>query len=271
MNLQDKTLANIDVMLLSPEKLRQIIQSRSKPEPYIIKRDTNDQSLVFIGTRHSNDIADPQFEVIKSVWHQFLKTKSKQPRIVLIEGGAWPARPDIETSVLQAGESGFMTYLAHEEKIPVFSPEPNRKEEADALAKTYGQDVVMLCYFLRQIAQWHRGVVKPDVRKYMQKILDRFKSNLNWEEFDFSYDNLKLIYQQTLGHIFDLNNEILHRSLVDPTKDETVINKVAQSSSQYRNLNIAREIIAYWKDGYSIFATYGSGHAYVLEPILLAL
>lgn len=266
--MQEADLSRIEKKLISYKRMLEIYDNNEKPVPYAIERSTVDQKVIFIGCQHTNDISSPQFTKLKEYWRKFVR-ETKDPRILLVEGGASSPHESEEKAISVSGEKGLVTYLAHQEDIEVASPEPPRKAEADKLANEFGRDSVMLYYFLRQIPQYHRMRSKREpIKKYMQKTLDSYSKRLEWVGFDFSYQHLVDIYQATFSANFDPNDRNRAHMLSDPTLDETVVNKVSRSSGRYRDAYIAVEIIKYWNEGKSIFAVFGSAHAYSLEPIL---
>ncbi len=138
-----------------------------------------------------------------------------------------------------------------------------------ALEKQFSREEIEYYYFARIVHQWGKRLdPKPEFNKYIIQFLERDRKQSGWNDFDFSLENLKTIHKKLFNTEFDLSNLNFFRELVTPVELKTVINKVSRASGDIREAHIIKEIYKYWKDEYSIFIEYGSGHAVIQEPLL---
>ena len=85
-----------------------------------------------------------------------------------------------------------------------------------------------------------------------------------FQYFDFSLENMKLIHIELTGNDFDQNN----RLDINPRRNNSVINKISQTSSNYRDFYHIKNIERYLSEGYSVFVVNGEDHAVIQRPTL---
>ena len=262
----------IAAKLITYDEMRAIYEHQLKSEPYVINVSKGEQSLVFIGAKHTNDPDDAQYPVMTQHWNTFLLKQSNQHKIALVEGGLRRAVAEDAQSAIRnhGGEGGLLTFLATNVGIEVVSPEPDRKKEADYLAATLGQDEVLLYYGLRQLYQWDREGCIGDLKVTLEDLLAYYKQTYEWE-FEPTYAFFSSLYEAKMGEPLDPNGIQRAASLVSPTSHTSGINDTARMCSNYRDIHIAQEIQRLWHEGMSLFVVYGSGHSYRLEKFLKEL
>ena len=91
----------------------------SHPYPYILR--LSEGQLLYFGSRHVYDPAEPQVAEIQKLWAEFV------PTVALNEGGDPPVAGTIEDAVRQFGEPGLVRYLAARDNTPVMSLEPSSR------------------------------------------------------------------------------------------------------------------------------------------------
>ena len=107
---------------------------------------------------------------------------------------------------------------------------------------------------------------------YINSCLKQDEIDSGWEDYDFSFEHMKKVQKTLFGTDFDINDSDFFKRVVDPTKTETVINKVSRFEDEgFRDLHIVGEIEKYWNQGKSIFVIYGATHAVIQEPVLQTL
>lgn len=261
------TDAEIEQLLLTPEQVRAVHTSREKNPPYPIRHSTGSRHIIFIGTRHTNNPADPQFALIQEEWQRFAGVYSGSEPIALVEGGQWPLEATAEQAIRISGESGLLTYLARRDGIELTSPEPRREEDVRHLVELFGQDKTILYYVLRQIPQWHRSHGQPPLRVYLEAMLRRYQQLFGWDEH-LSVARAELLHEKIIGKPLDMDRERDIAMRIDPYLEVSPLNEVSRACGQYRDLVIARAIWRLWSEGRPIFAAYGCGHAHKLEPFI---
>ncbi len=239
------------------------------PIPYLFKIEKDNKHLFYFGEAHSFDPTNLQWVKLKEFWQEFIKVTEGKKRIVFTEGGLRPVEENEEKAILEHGGMGLITFLASLENIEVFSPEPSDTFERNELLKSFSKDEVQYEYFARMVYQWGRmQEPKSDFIKYMTGFLEKEKKVSEWTDFDFSIDNMRIIHQKLFGKGFNENDTEFFYSIVDPVKETSVINKIARSSSNIRDIYIVGKIKEYWNEGYSVFIQYGCSHVVMQEPLL---
>jgi len=252
-------------LLMSYEQYSEM--NHSVPYKYILGRDN--QFLYFFGSQHTYDQNNPQFSELENFWNDFkLKTTGKN-RIVLTEGGVRPVRRSIDESISKDGEMGFLTFLANNIDISVFSPEIPDKILFNKLAETFSKEEVAYWDFARICYQWNQMAEKPDFIPYVQGFLDDNTRNVKWDDFIFSLPHMISIHKKLFGTAFNENEKDFFYSIINPTINRTVINRISRDEeTDIREIHILQEIERYWSEGQNIFILYGSSHAVRQEAAL---
>lgn len=242
----------------------------SKKIPYSFTVEKNGQYLYYFGANHSHDPKNEQFPVLREFWKDFLEKTDGKNGVVFVEGGLRKLLEDEEMAIKWDSESGFITFLANSAHVSVYCPEPNRTEEREELLKKFSKEEVQYYYFARVAHAWHRRDPKPNFEEYIGSYLEINKADSKWEDFDFSFEHMKLIHRKLFGADFE-NNEQFSFKNINPTVENSVINKVARACSTHRNVHVVAEILKFWKEGKNIFVVFGGAHAILQEPALRRL
>lgn len=241
--------------------------------PYIVELEAGDQKLLFYGSNHVNDPANPQFVDLETRWATFRRL-GKDP-IILVEGHFDQAPEedtiDRDTSIIEGGEAQLMVYIARRDNALVASPEPDQVWEANELVKEFGREKVLFYYFMRYINLWNGFTQKPDIPGGSRRVLEAMKEQFQWKDVDFSLDNMESIHKTLLGRPFDSSDVDWVNTITDPTNNEYVTNELSRRSSELRDEYIIQQIQHYWSHKRSIFAVFGSAHAVRLEGALRKL
>ncbi len=237
--------------------------------PYTFSIKSGSNFLYYFGERHSFNPADTEWVEQRKFWNDFLWKTKDTKRIVFVEGGIPPIEVSEEQSIIKHGGMGLATYLARQEGIETYSPEPQGKYEREELEKEFSKDEIQYYYYARAVHQWGRMQNSElSFEKYINRYLDRDKEESGWAGFDFSLESMKKIHTSLFQAVFDENDTDFFYNIVNPVEQKTVINKVAAKSSGIRDTYIVGEIKKYILNGYSIFAQYGCSHVVMQEPLL---
>lgn len=237
--------------------------------PYTVVIQSGINFLYYFGERHSFNPNDEQWVEEKKFWKDFLDKTKDTKRIVFIEGGKRSYEENEKQSIITNGGMGLATYLAKQEGIETYSPEPNEKYERNELEKKFSKEEIEYYYFARVVHQW--GLTqepKPDFQEYINRYLLGDKKESGWTDFDFSLEAMKKIHSNLFQTRFDENDTDFFYGIVNPVVPKTIINRVSALSSDIRDRYIVGEIKRYISDGYSIFAQYGCSHVVMQEPLL---
>ncbi|MCC7289883.1 hypothetical protein IT417_01360 [bacterium] len=226
------------------------------------------QALFYFGANHSQDPKNSQYPFLKEYWRTFLECTEGKEKIVLIEGGLRKLEEDEESAIINSGsEGGLMTLLAHQENIPVACPDLNDMELTKGMIE---EDRYK--FLLYRFLSWHDSFQRyRNSRKFnfeieAQQWCEAQSSRVVWEKLEVSLPKLKELFKKLLGKEF--NEKEKSNDYVNPNIGGTVINKVAQTSSDLRDAYIVSEIKRYWSEGKCIFVVFGSGHL-VIQRIAL--
>lgn len=96
---------------------------------------------------HSSDPADPQFREIEIAWNKV------KPNIAFYEGPNRPIATTRDETIQQAGESGFVRFLATRDGVEIARLEPSPQEEANFILQKFSAEQVKLFYVLREAAR----------------------------------------------------------------------------------------------------------------------
>jgi len=247
----------------------------NKPRPYCFEIEKDGQYLYYFGANHSRDIKDEQYQKLEEYWQSFKDKTKNHTKIVLVEGGVRKLWPDEKTAVIKDSEAGYITYLAAKDNIHIESPEPERDAERQFLLQKYSKDQIQYYYFVRIVPVWHRlpkeSQTLDEFIKGYAKSLSNGARGEDWNEYDFSFENMKKIHYELFSTIFDENDKDFLRSLGNPTNEKTVINKVARDSSRFRDVYIVSKICDLWAEHKNIFVVFGLAHPIFQEPALRKL
>ncbi len=238
---------------------------------YIYEIEKDDRVLYYIGVAHIYNLTDQQIEGMRTKFAEFVQKTSGRDRIVLVEGGIRPVAESEEEAMKSGGEPNLVTFWAAGENIDIFSPEPDRQQEANHLLEQFSKEEVMHYYFARQVNQWNLMKRPVTLDTHMERTLKRHQDLLNWEGFDFSLENMIKIHQQIIGKEFNPEDWQLFQDLSDPRKNIAAANKVCAESSRFRDTHIVSEILRLWGEKKNIFIVYGRTHAIMQEPALRKL
>lgn len=258
---------DIRSLLLTSEEY----QNKKFTSPYIINIQKNKQELVYLGVQHSTDIKKSQFETIEQQWNKFIENKKPDGCVVIIETGLLKTEFDKEKSIIKYGETGMAVFLAQKFGVKVFCFEPNRIEVMQSLLNSFSKEELFYHHIAQMLLQWNRFVQKPELGSYIDRVIDNDKSRTTWQDFEFSFENIKKIHKSIFNKDIDVNDKDFFNKIVNPHLNLCTINKVSKSYSDIREVKIVEGILEQWNLGKSIFVVYGSGHAIVQERALREL
>ncbi len=233
---------------------------------YFFSLKKNNAVLFYLGTCHSWDPKNQQFNFIKEKWSDFLKI-AKNP-FVIIESRGWKIHKTETEAIIRGGEIDFMAYLCHQANIPIACFEPDRGGEMNALLKQFSKEQVAYYYFARTVAQWHRLTQKPDINSYLSPFLQRDEKVSGWNNFEFSIKNMENIHLRLFSAELDFNNVDFFKKIENPTREDNPLKEIVRASGKYRNQTIVNNIKKIWNKGYNLFIVYGERHARDHEKIL---
>ncbi len=248
--------------------------------PYVFELKEGSKSLTYYGAGHSHNPEDPMFVDIEQ------RFKAPHPQVVIVEGvNQLVEQKERFRSTLRGvtregvikkmGESAFALKLAMDSNIEVESPEPQLSEEIQYLIQTgFEKEDIFAFYLYRSANQYQRTPQTPSIEEYLQPDAEEFKAATNWENFDYSIENLKTIGHRLWGNRSALDSAEFSEERIDPVpwdekKDEqTVVNQIAAQSSFFRDRFMVKRLQKILKEKDSVLVVFGVSHAYMQEPAL---
>lgn len=82
---------------------------------------------------------------------------------------------------------------------------------------------------------------------------------------------MEQIHKTIFDTDFSLEDKNFFFSIINPTKEKSIINKVSRTCSTFRNIHVTMEIEKLWNQGKNIFIVFGAGHLILQEPALRKL
>ena len=231
----------------------------SHPYPYILRLGSTEGQLLYFGSRHVYDPADPLVAEIEKLWGEFA------PTMALNEGGAPPVAETIQDAVRQFGEAGLVRYLAARDKVPVMSLEPTPVEEVATLLPYYSREQIKLFYVLRQIPHYRQATLSIPLKERVEEDLGVMAA---------LYDLPGA--PRTLGEIQELCDRLLPdvarwsdvpQSYFDPVRETArFTNDISRRLSNLRDEHMVDLLVREVRQGARVFAVVGGSHVVMQEP-----
>jgi len=223
--------------------------------------------LFYFGATHSSDPGHAQFGEIEKAWAEV------KPTLAFYEGPNRPISTDREETIKQAGESGFVRYLATRDGIPFRSLEPSPQEEAAHILKQYSPEQVMLFYVLREAVRLRdrRQLADEELKKAVAQLLAQASQMPGFENVAPNLDALAATYHKYWSSPADWWQA--PAAWFDPgkTSAETggrFTNDINRLSSEYRDLNMYQVLSKAVREGNRVFAVVGRNHVPMQEQAL---
>lgn len=223
--------------------------------------------LYYFGAQHSSDPAQPQFAEIEKAWEAF------KPTAAFYEGPNRPVALTRDETIKQAGESGFVRFLAARDNVPFRSLEPSPQEEAAYILKKYSPEQVMLFYVLREAARLRdrRKLSEDELKKTVAQLLTQASKMKGFETAIPNVEALDAAYRKywsTPAQWWQAPAEWF-----DPLRPSTetggvFTNEINRMSSEYRNLHMYRLLAGAALEGKRVFAVVGRNHVPMQERAL---
>ena len=233
------------------------------PVPYVLEAEDGLGKLIYYGSKHCFDPADPQNNDIEERWAAF------KPTIALNEGWDPPVAPTRDEAISKYGEAGLLRWLAARDHVSIRNLEPSPDEEAANALKEYSTEQVKVFYVLRTMYQnslrpsserppTKEGLVLGTIEHFHHVRALRGPPN-NVEEFKSSALRL-------LPELNDWSNPPTEWFDPAPRGPQQWTNRLARRMSEYRDQYMVELIIGQLQLGRRVFAVVGASHVVMQEP-----
>jgi hypothetical protein len=268
LNAQQKA-ATVDSLAQCSEKLIPYAEWDGTKNP-IRRQDLVSSSkgrLYYFPAGHSTDPADSQFREIEQAWSKV------KPTIAFYEGPNRPIAATRDETIKQAGESGFVRFLATRDGIPFLTLEPSPQDEAAFIMQKFSPEQVKLFYVLREAQRLRerRKLPEAELKSAITQLLERASQIKgigsvinNLDELDAAYRR----YWKSPEHWWQAPS-----AWFDPLNSSTntggiFTNEINRMSSEYRNRHMYEILARAALEGKRVFAVVGGNHVPMQEPAL---
>ena len=230
--------------------------------PYIFSITKESRVLTYFGAEHQTDIKHPQFDLLKNEFGKFMSPHMN--KIVFTEGGVGKSYDNIVTATSHEGEAGFISFLAAQHSVPIFSPEPPSDYEIGELLKKFSEIEIVYYYLARVIAQFYGQNGVNDLGAYVDQIVKNDLSSPHFSKI-YSFKDINDLHQKLFTFSLDLSDNEFFANVSNPLLSQSIVNRVAEESGYIRDYFIIDKISEHWRLGFSIFIVYGYTHAVMQE------
>lgn len=250
--------------------------------PYSLSLKSGDKELFYFGSPHIRDPKNIVFSEIKTAFDK------ADPDLIVVEGmntgidkniiNEKAGKASAEEAIDSAGEAGYVLKLGLEKGIEWLSPEPRDKDlYSHLLDQGFSKDEIFTRAVLLVLPQYNRQINKQEFKEYSKSFIEQFTTETNWEGFDYSYERAIQLAELILGKPINFSDEEQASDYIDPTpwpakkEKQTVLNRIGEASSTFRDENIVKDIAEALKQYNRLFIVYGASHAVMQEPALKEL
>lgn len=233
--------------------------------PYVLELQVGYARLLYFGSRHSYDPADPQMAQIEAEWSSFRPTRAFN------EGGNPPVASSRDEAIAHDGEAGLLRYLAARDGIEIASLEPSRADEVAHVSGEFSPEQIKLFYVLREIPEMRAKVAVEPLTAYEERSL-RFHSRV--QALAGSPSTPAELEAACVRLLPPLQRcDLVPQSWFDPAPDEPTkayTNLLSRRISEFRDAHMVSLLERALQGQSRVMAVVGSSHVVMQEPALRA-
>ncbi len=272
------TLESVKDMILTDEEYsHHPFASIESHRVYFVELKNENKELIFFGSPHMYNPADPLFEEVKK------KFDEAKPEIVYVEGREYinekkeKVREALGKESLEGvkleGEGHYVLKLAVDAGIDFESPEPDFSKEIQYMVdKNFAKMDIFNFYMYRDIDQYqrlHREKSLEGCKNYLVTCFRQFRKESGWESSEID------AFEKDLLSELNIEDKKKYSREVDPIpwkgRPQTPLNEISRQSGIFRDRYMIERIAEGLKKYSKLFVIYGSAHAVRQEPALRAL
>lgn len=234
-----------------------------KVNPYIVRVKSEKGELVYYGSFHTVNPANPQFHDIEQKW------QTLNPTIALCEGNIWPSSNNKTNAIRRYGEQGLLSFLAARDKVRMACLEPPATMTLCHLLKYFSVEQIKIYYILRQAAV--QRILRRNIEntRYVQRILTNLSRHMIFKTILATKQEFKARVRDIFPEIKDWR--FVPFSYFDIHIHNTWLSRLHQAVNQYRDRHMIKKISRQLHRGGRIFALVGKNHVIKQAPILKRL
>lgn len=232
--------------------------------PYVWERQLSDDHIVVLGTLHTRDPQDSQYQVIESAFARV------RPTLVLHESAAPPVPDTLRDQAIEnGGNLGFAAYLAGQYGADLRSGDlPEREEFAFLLSRFPARDVVVFLTAQRLISGY-----EPDSTAVADSYAGFFEGYIEANgvpERDGwgSWAGFLEAYEQVVGRPFTVAS--WDPGLTSPILDVGPLSDMARATNRERDRHLVASIRSGLESHDRVAVVFGGWHVLAVEPVLNA-
>jgi hypothetical protein len=223
--------------------------------------------LSYFGAEHLTDPTHAQFAEIERAWNAL------KPTVAYYEG---PNRPIAETkdeTIRQAGESGFVRFLAKRDGVPFVSLEPSPADEAAYVMRKFPSEQVLLFYVLRETARLRerRKLPEAELKAAVAQLLERVAKMKGFEGAFTDVNGLETAYRKywtSPANWWEAPQAWFAPGKSSRETGGVFTNDINTRSSEYRDLHMYRSLAGATLEDKRVFAVVGRNHVPMQSPAL---
>jgi hypothetical protein len=264
---QPKTMYNYSMGKYNLLSVEDYLKKKDK-DSAVIKFSKNNQHIYCVGTRHFLDPEHPDVCLIDKAWEDFLDKTGGINCVTLVEGSIRKFINHKEASIKYSGEGGYATYLATNQGIEIYCPEPPMSYQLRKLQKEFTTEQVLLYFFVRWVVFYGKREERNDMEKIIAKAIHSLKLDFSGERVEISEVVLKNLYNEVVEKDIASTRMDEMRNLTLPLPNKTLLNNISFADMRIRDEWIVSQIEKLWNEGKNIFIVYGRTHLYIQEPAI---
>lgn len=227
------------------------------PVPYVLEYDGPRGALLYYGSRHTYDAADPQVIEIQSLWESF------RPTLAFNEGGSPPAEESV-ASAMQYGEAGLVRYLAARDDVRVESLEPTVLGEFGRAWKAgHSPTTVKIFRVMRFYVSYRRAHPGASAEEFIARALNQSTGHPALDGPPTTVAEFARAYAAIFPDSPDWKT--MPEEYLDPASSATVLNRISCEVSIARDEHMVRLIADAVQRGERVIAVVGASHLVIQE------
>jgi hypothetical protein len=239
---------------------------RDHRAPYVVSLTArNGARLLYYGTSHVSDAADPAVADIQARWKAF------DPSFAFHEGANPPVAATAAEAVGRSGEPALVRWLANRSHVHVESIEPRRADLVKHLQERFSSEQIKVSMTLEQIGEQQRrtdSARDPNLDNEISRILGLVGQVPGLDGAPTDLEGLRASCARLLPQLHDWHE--VPSTWFDPAIEPppTWINEMAHVSNDYRDEFMVQRIISQLGKGDHVFAVAGLTHVVMQERTL---
>lgn len=250
-----KEQVKLDEPIMDMEEYKKIWNTHRRPYIYHVNA-ANAGEVYIVGVSHTKDPNNTDLDSIEYYWDKF------EPDVVLVEGIVGNLITWFQDPVIELGEGGLVTALAHRDNVDLYSWEPKRESEIEFLLREYSAEEIAMFYSFRPYFSNMRYGVYENPEATLQEYLDNktdyphitgvFKT---WQELDKKWNT-------------DFPNIEWRDYGAGKGYPEGYLNEIWNQTNLLRDIHMIQIIHEFVSEGKKVFVTMGVSHAPRIEKSL---